>query len=356
MSLSRPCLILVLILFSTISHFDNLVYGQEVSSRRDFRIMFYNVENLFDYINDSLTLDDEFLPDGTRHWTINRYKQKLNNIYKVIVSAGGWEPPEIVGLCEIENKFVLEGLVNNTPLAKYNYNIIHKESPDQRGIDVALLYIENKFKILQTRFIQITHANISLKTRNILFVKGITSMKDTLNIFVNHWASRYSGQIESKKKRSIIASILRQQVDSIFNLKKKTNIIIMGDFNDEPLDKSILQILGSKIDYSDIMPGELYNLSYVLWKNNNKGSCKYKGAWFMFDQFIVSASLLQKENQLYLQTTDIHLFCPDFLLEEDEMYFGLKPYRTYNGYQYQGGFSDHLPIYIDLKRKRKIIK
>ena len=356
MFLSKSCIILVLILFSVLSHLDSAVYGQEVSGRGDFRIMFYNVENFFDNENDSLTLDDEFLPDGARHWTNYKYKKKLNNIYKVIVAVGGWEPPEIVGLCEVENEYVLEDLVNKTPLAKYEYKIIHKESRDQRGIDVALLYLKNKFKILQTRFIPIKQWNIPMNTRDILFVKGVTSTNDTLNIFVNHWISRYSGIIESSKKRNFIASVLRQYVDSIFALDMHANIIIMGDFNDEPLDDSVLRTLDTKTDLSEIIPGRLYNLSYVFRDNNKIGSIKYKGTWFMFDQFIVSASLLQRENQLYLESDDIHLFSPDFLLEEDNTYYGFKPYRTYVGYRYQGGFSDHLPVYIDLRRTRKIIK
>ena len=356
MFLSKPCIIFVLILFSVLSHLDSAVHGQEVPGRGDFRIMFYNVENFFDNENDSLTLDDEFLPDGARHWTNYKYRKKLNNIYKVIVAVGGWEPPEIVGLCEVENESVLEDLVNKTPLAKYEYKIIHKESPDQRGIDVALLYRKNKFNILQTSFIPIIRGNISLNTRDILFVKGVTGTKDTLNIFVNHWASRYSGKIESAKKRNFIAAVLRQHIDSIFAMDMHTNIIIMGDFNDEPLDESVLRILNTKTDLSEIIPGSLYNLSYVFRNDKKIGSIKYKGTWLMFDQFIVSASLLQRDNQLYLESANIHLFSPDFLLEEDNTYYGFKPYRTYYGYRYQGGFSDHLPVYIDLRRTRKIIK
>jgi len=356
MFLSKPCIILVLILFSVLSHLDSAVHGQEVPGRGDFRIMFYNVENFFDNENDSLTLDDEFLPDGARHWTNYKYKKKLNNIYKVIVAVGGWEPPEIVGLCEVENESVLEDLVNKTPLAKYEYKIIHKESPDQRGIDVALLYRKNKFNILQTSFIPIIRGNISLNTRDILFVKGVTGTKDTLNIFVNHWASRYSGKIESAKKRNFIAAVLRQRIDSIFAMDMHANIIIMGDFNDEPLDESVLRILDTKTDLSEIIPGSLYNLSYVFRNDKKIGSIKYKGTWLMFDQFIVSASLLQRDNQLYLESASIHLFSPDFLLEEDKTYYGFKPYRTYYGYRYQGGFSDHLPVYIDLRRTRIIIK
>ena len=162
--------------------------------------------------------------------------------------------------------------------------------------------------------------------------------------------------IESSKKRNFIASVLRQYVDSLFALDMHANIIIMGDFNDEPLDESVLRTLDAKTDLSEIIPGRLYNLSYVFRNNNKIGSIKYKGNWFMFDQFIVSASLLQRENQLYLESADIHLFSPDFLLEEDNTYYGFKPYRTYNGYRYKGGVSDHLPIYIDLRGTGKIIK
>lgn len=323
----------------------------EEVERGYFRIMFYNAENLFDTFDDSLKTDEEFLPDGDKHWTKEKYYKKLSNVGKVITAVGGWEPPDVIGLCEIENRYVLDGLTKFSLLKNFKYRIIHEESPDQRGIDVGLLYLQDKFTPIYFRAIPIVFPDDSRKTRDILYVKGKTTKNDTLHIFVNHWPSRWGGQVNSESKRVYVAGVLRNVVDSIFETNLNANIIITGDFNDEPEDISISENLKAIKEYDNIKNGELYNLSYYLQKTKGQGSHKYQGNWGMLDQFIVSGNLLTKNGRIYTSTDDVHVFNADFLLEKDEANMGSMPFRTYIGFKYNGGFSDHLPVFLDLKKK-----
>jgi len=314
------------------------------AERTYFRILFYNVENLFDPLDDPHKNDNEFLPDQNRYWTWKKFNEKINHTYKVFVAAGGWDPPELIGLCEIENLFVLRELVQSTPFAKHNYRIIHKESPDQRGIDVALLYDPEEFHLIKTGFIEVTNPeNKSFKTRDILYAKGITNNDDTLHCYVNHWPSRWGGQRESEPKRILAAGHLREHIDSIFYQQPYAKIVVMGDFNDEPQNKSLQETLKAHTNISSPKPAKLYNLSTEL-----EGTLKYQGSWQVFDQFIVSGNVLKDQNGTSYELNNAHVFKPDFLLVEDETHYGYKPYRTFSGYKYIGGFSDHLPIYLDL--------
>jgi len=320
------------------------------SNSERFRIMFYNVENLFDTYDDTLKNDEEFLPEGDRFWSYKRYKQKLHNLYKVIIAVGEWEPPDLVGLCEIENRFTLDQLIRKTPLQRFNYQFIHKESPDERGIDVALLYRKDCFQPLTYKAIEINFPdNPDYKTRDILYVKGIAINFDTIHVFINHFPSRWGGQVNSESSRMIVAEILRRQVDSILMINTKSNIVITGDFNDQPEDKSLSSGLNAQTQYETIQAESLYNLSYYLSSEKGQGSYKHEGTWQMLDQFIVSGALLNRANKLYTSIDDVHIFDADFLLETDEKYAGKKPFRTYFGYKFNGGYSDHLPVFIDVK-------
>ncbi|MBN2890841.1 MAG: endonuclease [Bacteroidales bacterium] len=321
--------------------------------RGDFRAMFYNCENLFDTFDDTLKNDDEFLPDGAKFWSLHKYYEKLSNISKVITAVGGWEPPEIVGLCEIENQYVLEGITKQSPLKAFNYKIIHYESPDKRGIDVALLYQPNKFKPIFTKKIRIDFpGEPDHKTRDILYVVGTTTKKDTLHVFVNHWPSRWGGMLESEDSRIYVASVLRHNVDSIFNVNSHAKILIMGDLNDFPDNKSVLETLNTLHDFSDIKSNELHNLSYYLQFEKGKFSHRYQGEAGVLDQMIVSGALLDSTANFYTTKEDAHIYDADFLLEKEENFIGYKPYRTYIGYKYHGGYSDHLPPYLDFHFKK----
>ncbi len=317
--------------------------------RTFFRFMFYNVENLFDPFDDSLKNDDEFLPGQHKYWTWSKFQEKINNTYKVIVAVGGWEPPELIGLCEIENHFVLRELVEKSPFAAFNYRIIHQESPDHRGIDVALLFNPDKFQLLTDNYYSISFPfDTSLRTRDILYAKGIVQQEDTLHVFVNHWPSRWGGQLESEPKRLHVAQVLKNATDSIFSANPNAQIIITGDFNDTPENTSIRQILNANNELDVINNAQLYNLCY-RFSEQGLGTHKYQGKWAVLDQFIISGNLLQKENTLFCKPDDVHIYNPKFLLENDETYLGSKPYRTYIGYRFNGGYSDHLPIFLDLR-------
>jgi hypothetical protein len=309
------------------------------------RIMFYNVENLFDTIDDPTKNDNEFLPNGQRHWNSYRFYQKLNRLSQVIVAAGEGSYPAVIGMCEVENQHVLESLLHFTPLKKLDYQIIHQESPDMRGIDVALLYRKELFAPLYYHSFAVNNpGDGQFKTRDILYVKGILA-KDTVHFFVNHWPSKYGGVSATKPLRALAASTLRAKTDSILRVNAHSKIIIMGDFNDSPFDKSIAEVLGAK-PVTEPSPANLYSLAHPLAKQG-KGTNKYRAKWDMIDQFIVSKSLL-KGGGLHTKTGAFKVFSPSFLLEKDKTNLGDKLNRTYVGFKYHGGFSDHLPILLDL--------
>ena len=329
------------------------VYAQDdkKSNEEISRILFYNVENLFHPLNDSLTDDDEFTPDAIRHWSYYRYRQKLIKIYKTFAAAGGWQGFDLIGLCEIENRQVLSDLVTNTPLVKQNYRFIHKDSGDSRGIDVALLYREKNFIPVDVKFYRVLSTDDSLfRTRDILYTKGIIST-DTLHVFVNHWPSRWQGVIKTQVYRNIAAKVLREAVDSIIETTPDAKVIIMGDFNDEPGDASLSRILQAKTEIDSVIDNDLCNLSGLAMSDKEIGTYKYKGLWENIDQFIVSAKLLNTENGWYTGKDDINIFCPEFLLENEKDVPGKKPFRTYSGFRYVEGFSDHLPICLTLRKK-----
>ena len=319
-----------------------------------FRIFFYNTENFFDTIDDPKTEDNEFLPGSKRHWTQKRYYNKLNNIYRVFISAG-IQPPSLIGLCEIENKSILNDLTQKTPLIKFNYRYLHHDSPDPRGIDVALLYRPDQFKPLQTQYIKIIFPfDTARKTREILYVKGIAFKSDTLHVFVNHWPSRARGQVESIPYREQTARILRHKVDSLSRLNAKNKIIIIGDFNDEPDDLSVSNDLGALNISNTVKESALYNLSAGWLKNvQNIGTIKFKGKWQIFDQIIVSGTLIKSSaKELICDINTAKIFAADFLLKDDRVYSGKTLFKTYTGFKYTGGFSDHLPVYLDLCRNK----
>ncbi len=325
------------------------IYGQaQISKPSDFKVVFYNFENLFDIEDDTAKWDEQFLPEGDKHWTYWKYQTKLQNLSKVITATGGWQDAALVGACEIENAFVLEELTTKSPLKKLNYKFIHKESPDKRGIDVALLYQEKHFTPLFYDHIQIDFPdNPRSKTRDILYVKGLAKDKDTLHIFVNHWPSRWGGQMKTEPKRIFVAQTLRKQIDSLFKHTVNPNIIIMGDFNDAPTDLSVMEHLKTNPPEKIFKDEELYNLLYPL-SLTLEGTHPFHGHWAVLDHMIVSSALLNKDNKIYTKLNSAYPFKADFLLENDEKYGGQKTNRSYVGFKYHGGYSDHLPVILDL--------
>ena len=323
------------------------VYGQK-PGHQSFRVVSYNVENYFDCVDDSLTADEEFLPGAIRGWNYNRYRDKQHAIARVLVAIGGWDPPEIVGLCEVESRQSLIDLVEHSSLRSLNYQFIHYESPDPRGIDVALLYQAHRFRPLNHKAIPAGMPGVKgYQTRELLYVNGVLPTADTLHVFVCHFPSRSGGESATEARRLHAASILRMQVDSILSTNKKAKIILMGDFNDNPDNESLKEVLQAHYPEGDYISDKLYNLSWPLFKQG-VGTLKYQGVWSTFDQIIVSGDLLLSEsNSFHCRPEPFRVFDASFLLEDDLQYLGKKPFRTYHGMKYQGGFSDHLPVVLE---------
>ncbi len=321
--------------------------GSSPVSGNRIRTVFYNVENFFDTEDDPGFRDEEFLPESIRHWSLFRYKRKRRNIYKALAGAGGWGGADIIGLCEVENSGVLEDLTRNTPLSKYRYRYLHRDSPDPRGIDVALVYKKEVFIPLHHEVLRVGghDGRESWRSRDILYAKGLIRGPDTLHIFVNHWPSRRGGVLHSAPRRKYAALILRAKLDSLWACDRECRILVMGDFNDEPEDHSIQDVLLAE---KDARSGRtLINLCRPEDAAPAEGSIKYRGLWYRFDQVMVSAPLAQSACG-----ESCRVYAPFFLLTGDSRYTGHRPCSTYRGYRYEGGFSDHLPVVADFYRGR----
>ena len=322
-------------------------YAEEEVS---FRIVSYNIENLFDWKDDPKTDDDAFTEQGDYQWTEKKFRRKLSHIAKALVAAGGWQTPVVIGLCEVENAFVLKELVSNTELKYAGYQFVHRDSPDLRGVDVALLYDPKRVRVVEKRFLPVPLEE--RPTRDILYAQGVLKETgDTLHLFVNHWPSRYGGELESEPKRIKAAQVLRSAVDSLFLRNDKANIIIMGDFNEYTSNESITRVLGAKNQWETAEPGILYNACFQYDGNESIGSHKFEGRWGMLDQFILSGHLLSDKEGLHTELSKVSICQEPFLLKPDRT--GYAPKRAFLGCLFAYGFSDHLPICIDLVKKKK---
>ena len=338
-------------------------------------IMFWNLENYFDPFDDTLTRDEEFVFGGVKHWTWSRFEKKRNDISKIIVTTHSifGQYPAFIGLSELENYMVLSQLTQKTILSKLGYKIIHQDSHDERGIDVAALYRPDFLKILSYRNIEITLPDTSYHTRPILYVKGcLTKTLSPLTVYllVNHWPSKWGGEEKSRPNRMAAAKVLRHIKDSLLINDPNALILAMGDFNDTPYSLPVQYVL----------KGQNFHI-LALEKNQNKiktnrrkiednsdmvkvydedktiqGTIRYKGNWEQIDIFMVSDALLkilQKEtienrkSPLDKEYTPMILFDHPYIMEKDATYLGRKPRRTYIGPIYHGGVSDHLPIIIN---------
>ena len=311
-----------------------------------FPIAFYNVENLFDTIRDIRKEDQDFTPEGKYNWTKEKYNKKIRNIARAIGDLGKDKNSDgavIIGLAEVENKDVIEDIIKQKKLSKSNYQIIHSESPDVRGIDVALIYNPEYFKVTSRKIYPYTlPGRNDIKTRDILVVSGILS-NEPVSILVNHWSSRGGENTSPRRQRS--AAICKQIADSIYNENKKTKIIIMGDMNDNPQNVSTRVVLNAKEYRWDVKEGGLYN---TMWSLSSKGlgSLVHQNKWNLFDQIIISHSLLT-DNPKELSFSQAKIFSRDYLLQKSEKN-KRYPLRTFSGNKFNNGFSDHLPTLIYL--------
>ena len=334
-------LLLLLLLFHGSHHG---IWGQ-TSGVAKLPVLFYNVENLFDSQDDTLKNDEQFLPDALRRWNFKRYNDKVNKIAKVILASSGWDLPVLVGLCEVENNAVLKRLVWETGLSECGYRFVHHESPDKRGIDVALLYRKDGFTVLSDSAVNVSDAASNFFTRDILYVKGVVLDRDTLNVFVCHFPSKFGGSASSEPKRLLVSGKVRELCDSLLKMNPESKIVIMGDMNENPGGKAVRTMLGASG-----MNGErdFVDLAENLIASKVKGAVKYHGRWEVFDQIIVSRSLLTEP----FKVEGMYVVELPFLLESDDEYSGVKPFRTYVGPKYHGGFSDHLPVKAVIVKSR----
>lgn len=310
-------------------------------------LMFYNVENLFDTKDDPKTDDKEFLPTGEYKWDDEKLDKKLQNIRQVILSLNY---PEIIGVAEIENRDVLELLISKTALKEKGYNIVHYDSPDQRGIDVGLIFNPKRIKLLSSQKVAVKldgTGKDDRPTRDILYAKLQLITRDTLHVFVNHWPSRSGGEKETEPKRAAAAKALKTVTDSILRVSPNSKIVAMGDFNDYPTDKSLKEVLGAELDTTK---GDkaLYNL--MGWQMGpDKGSQKYRENWGFLDQILVSNALIFNTNGTFTKFNQAKVNRLGFLLEKDARNGGDMPFRTYGEKKkYIAGYSDHLPVTLTL--------
>ncbi len=333
-----------------------LVNCNNTNAQNQIAVAFYNVENLFDTINDPKKFDDEFTPNGTYKYTDKIYQKKLKNLAYVIARLANDNEskhkikngPAVIGLAEVENLKVVTDLINQAELKNRKYKIVHYESNDTRGIDVALIYRSDVFKPFQSRLVPVKfrYNNKNSHNREILFVSG-TIDKDTFHILANHWNSRRGNQAETMYKRNQSALACKRIVDSINAINPNASVIVMGDLNDDPTDKSVTHSLSAKSEKANVTENDFYNPCFALFKSG-KGTCGHNGNWHFFDQIILSYGLANNRSNTW-QYNNIEIFNRSFNRNQ----FGkLKdfPYRSFSGTRWIDGYSDHFPIIVYLKK------
>ncbi len=311
-------------------------------SKKRYCFAFYNIENLFDIYSDKLKHDSDFTENSEMRWTLKRYKNKIQKISYAISQIGIAETldlPAIVGLAEVENKQVLNDLIQADALVQANYKYVHFDSKDERGIDVALLYNSEKFEVIhaEVKAIVFEEANGDVDyTRDILHVYG-KFMGEKIDVLVNHWPSKRSDN-ENGTKRLEVSNLVSETIQNIRSKNEQAKIIILGDFNDDPSSESVKNLVNNN---------QLYNPMDTLL-SIDRGTTVHRGEWNLFDQIILSINCFErKKNSLTFDTANI--FDPEFLKQQEGDYKG-TPYRTYVGKSYKGGYSDHFPVYLILKK------
>ncbi len=328
-------------------------FAQEPDTYQIRTIAFYNLENLFDTKNDSLVYDDDRTPDGKDHWTPLRYTHKIEHMAKVLSEIGSKEnktAPDIIGVCEVENLGVLEDLVHHEFLSAFNYGIVHFDSPDERGIDVALLYKKDAFVPVNFNSHRLLLFKLDGKrdyTRDQLIVEGLLD-NEQIYFMVNHWPSRSGGEARSRPFRVEAAKLNKRIIDSVRRFNTHAKIISMGDFNDDPIDPSFKKVLKVEKNSKKLDSTSLYGPMEKLYRKG-RGSLAYRDKWNLFDQFYMTSSLINNPNEGY-RYWKTGIFTPPYLLDPKGRYKGY-PLRTYAGGSYIGGYSDHFPVYLHLIKK-----
>ena len=331
----------------------------------DYCVMFYNVENLFHPSNDTIIGDDEFTPEGIRGWGFYRYHKKIAAVCKVLLAVNGWDMPDIVCLSEIENQQVLKDILYHPLLMGKQYQLLHRDSPDHRGMDVGILYRCDRIQCIDTCWLPVADKNGALiNTRDILVARFLSgTLRDTIMILGNHWTSRYGGALETEEKRILQAGILGKYVDSVCKSEPGLVVIAGGDLND-PSDALSIQHLTTTSGLQEIFPGASLTVpgadpraSDILNRRkglagktakflspaspHSAGTYKYQGNWESIDHVFIGGNIQQANCRA-------RIFSHPMLLEDDLTHTGKKPFRTYSGYRYHGGISDHLPLVLEV--------
>lgn len=331
------------------------VIAQKGNNYKVAAIGFYNLENLFDTLDMPGKNDEDFLPNGRLQWNTAKYMSKEANLAKVISQLGTDLSPDgvaLLGVAEVENQKVLEDLVSQPDLKSRNYQIIHFESPDERGIDVGLLYQAKYFQPISSRAIPVNlkdpKTGIPDYTRDVLYVTGKFD-GEIIHVLVNHWPSRRGGETASAWARAAAASVGKAVADSLKQADPNAKVLIMGDLNDDPDSKSLTDVLKARRSADNLKPDELYNPMFDLYKNGN-GTLAYKDSWDLFDQMILSKGFVDKEAggwQLY----KAQVFRQPWLLQTEGAFRGY-PFRTFVGDIFINGYSDHLPVFLYFLKKK----
>lgn len=320
-------------------------------------VAFYNLENFYDTLNDPLTSDEEFTPAGERNYNGTIYWNKVGKLASVIQKLGTDDDkipcPDgaaFIGVAEVENDNVLNDLVNHPLIKNRNYQIVHYDCKDVRGVDVGFLYNPKYFKVLDSKslFVQMpVGAKSSYYTRDVLWVKGLFD-GEVVHIYVNHWPSRLGGEERSAPGRAAAAMVSKKHIDSIARVEGEQKVIVMGDLNDDPISASLTKVLRSKANVEDVKEGGLYNPWVEMYKNGY-GTLAYQDAWGLFDQIVIGKKWLDKQQDGFFFRKQF-IFNREFLTENIGRYKGY-PMRTWDGLTYRGGYSDHFPTYLVMLKK-----
>lgn len=318
-------------------------------------IGFYNLENLFDTINQPEVQDEEFTPLGANRYTAKVYLDKLGKLEQVISEMGMQHSPDgiaLLGVAEIENASVLKDLVNMPKLENRNYQIAHIDGKDERGIDCALLYNPKYFTVTRMLSLHLPTEKLDSAygyTRDILFVSGFF-LGEPLHVFVNHWPSRRGGEEKTAPYRQLGAAVCKEKIDSLLNMDANVKYIVMGDLNDNPTDPSVAKVLNAKKNIEEVKDGGMFNPWIKLYKSGI-GTLAYQDSWSLFDQIIISSSYLNTNQKGYFYKEPV-IFKKEYMLQKTGRYKGY-PFRTFNGSVYQGGYSDHFPTYLVFLKVQK---
>ncbi len=334
-----------LLLFTILSIFSYSSYSQSYTV-----VGFYNLENLFDTIDDPIKNDDDFTPDGKNANTEKVFRKKLKNIADVIALMGvekNSDGPALLGVAEIENQYVLEELAKQKKIAARKYKIVHFESPDKRGIDCALMYQPKYFRVLAAKSLLVSLARLgdTYPTRDVLWVKG-RLRGEIVHVFVNHWPSRRGGEAATREKRKEAARVCKKMIDSLKQDDPNVKTIVMGDLNDDPINASVTEVLQATGKIKKLTPEKMYN-PWMKYFRQGIGTIAWQDAWGLFDQIILSSNWVDKKTE-GLKYHSAEVFNRGFLFQKDGKYKGY-PKRSFSWGKWNDGYSDHFPTMIYLK-------